>query len=481
MASFRAEVKPISRTKSTTKKGQNAVAAAAYRAGEELTDTNKYNPDATTHDYSKKTDVMSKNIILPKSLADQDFSIDRQTLWSAVEQHEVTQRGNKMKATARVAREWLLSLPHELSDAENIALAEEFAQKMADDLGVIADCCIHNPKLSSRAKEDDRNIHAHIMFTTRKATMTADGKLALSNKADSELDGTARKAKGLVKEHDYIKQVRSDWANMVNKRLLEHGISTVSSLSYKERNLDILPQTHHGRDYKADAKREHNYDIIRRNELVFKSRVDIVERFASAANESANSISRSTETSAKRLAYSERHVASSKQRLDISERHVESFNTLAERANQIFARPIRPSLDLIEQAISKYWSIEEWRPTIQKSDWAGGGTRPNPEPDPSDDFNHRQQVMIENIQKHLIGLDGDSVSSDSLRRTLADPENKQLLTLLTDPEREQAEFERPVAPVSIEVPIVAIEPIERDDEPQQTRKSAPTPRNTPNW
>ena len=39
MALYRAEVKPISRGK-----GHNAVAAAAYRAGEELTDTNQFNP-----------------------------------------------------------------------------------------------------------------------------------------------------------------------------------------------------------------------------------------------------------------------------------------------------------------------------------------------------------------------------------------------------------------------------------------------------
>ena len=52
----------------------------------------------------------------------------------------MTQRGQQMKSNARVAREWLLALPHELSNTENIELAEEFALRMANDLGVIADC-----------------------------------------------------------------------------------------------------------------------------------------------------------------------------------------------------------------------------------------------------------------------------------------------------------------------------------------------------
>ena len=85
MALFRAEVKPISRGK-----GHNAVAAAAYRSGEKLEDTNLYNPHRTEHDFSKKSDVLHKAIILPTALAQPDFSISRQELWSQVEAHEVT-------------------------------------------------------------------------------------------------------------------------------------------------------------------------------------------------------------------------------------------------------------------------------------------------------------------------------------------------------------------------------------------------------
>src|SRR5699024_2544093 len=79
MAIFRAATNHISRGK-----GHNVVAAAAYRAGEKLTDTNKLNPNATTHDYTKKHGVLAKKIVLPITLSDKGFSIDRQELWSSV-------------------------------------------------------------------------------------------------------------------------------------------------------------------------------------------------------------------------------------------------------------------------------------------------------------------------------------------------------------------------------------------------------------
>ena len=295
MALFRAEVKPISRGK-----GHNAVAAAAYRAGEKLEDTNLYNPHRTEHDFSRKSDVLHKAIVLPTALVDAGFTISRQDLWSQVEAHEVTQRDKKMKAGARVAREWLLALPHELSREDNIALAKAFTKRMVEDLGVIADCCIHDPSLKSRAtapkpstntadkeseSEDERNIHAHIMFTTRKATLNAQNELVFTDKADCELDGTARKKKGLVKEADYLKEIRALWAEMLNERLVAHGIAPVTAASYQDRNLDVIPTIHTGRDPLTDAKRSANHVITQRNEHVFKERLDTLQRLAHRANE----------------------------------------------------------------------------------------------------------------------------------------------------------------------------------------------------
>lgn len=474
MALFRAEVKPISRGK-----GHNAVAAAAYRAGEKLEDTNQFNPKRTTHDYSKKSDILHKRIILPAQIADAGFFINRQDLWSKVEEHEVTQRGQKMKKDARVAREWLLALPHELSNEENVALAEEFATTLANELGVIADCCIHSPKLATNnddltpkptsstadkesTQEDERNIHAHIMFTTRKATINAAGALQFTDKVDCELDGTARKKKGLVKEDDYIKQIRSMWAAMINRRLVKRGIKEVSHLSYRDRNLDILPQVHEGKDPLTMNKKAHNNDITRRNELVFKSRINTLQRLANRANEQPIATNRFLERTSKAVAnnkqdlsqldkgigYSKQRIYLSEQIIDRGKSRTDNYDEQAEKFNQLTARVNRlsyqPSGALIEKAVKRYRNIMFYEPILYASNWTGAPTRPNPEPDPRPLYNERQLNILENIEERLRGFNNNYFSSDNLDKSLTKHSNKWLLTMLLDPNKDQAHYEEDI-------------------------------------
>ena len=83
-------------------KGKSAVAAAAYRSGEKL--TNEW--DGMTHDYTRKGGVVHTEIMLPPH-APPSFS-DRSTLWNSVELYE--KAGN-----AQLAREIDAALPIELS------------------------------------------------------------------------------------------------------------------------------------------------------------------------------------------------------------------------------------------------------------------------------------------------------------------------------------------------------------------------------
>ena len=83
-------------------KGKSAVAAAAYRSGEKL--TNEW--DGMTHDYTRKGGVVHTEIMLPPH-APPSFS-DRSTLWNSVELFE--KAGN-----AQLAREIDAALPIELS------------------------------------------------------------------------------------------------------------------------------------------------------------------------------------------------------------------------------------------------------------------------------------------------------------------------------------------------------------------------------
>ena len=94
-------------------KGKSAIAAAAYRSGEKL--TNEW--DGMTHDYTRKGGVVHTEIMLPPH-APPSFS-DRSTLWNSVELYE--KAGN-----AQLAREIDAALPIELSREEQIRLVREY-------------------------------------------------------------------------------------------------------------------------------------------------------------------------------------------------------------------------------------------------------------------------------------------------------------------------------------------------------------------
>ena len=106
--SFHFSVNIISRGK-----GKSAVASAAYISGEKI----KNEWDGVTHDYTKKQGVISKEIFLPDH-APEEYK-DRKTLWNSVELFE-------KNSNAQLARNFIISLPKELSIEENKKMIEEF-------------------------------------------------------------------------------------------------------------------------------------------------------------------------------------------------------------------------------------------------------------------------------------------------------------------------------------------------------------------
>ena len=227
MAIFIASTKSISRGN-----GQSAVASASYRAGGELEDK-RY---GKTHDYSKKHGVMSADIIFPSALAAANADIDRSDLWNKAESAE-------KRKDARVAREWLINLPYELSAKDRKTLAHKFAQTLADRYGTIADCAIHKPTQREIDRgADPRNFHAHIMFTTRTAALGNNNEIILTEKADIELSDTKRHKLGMERVSVEIKEVRQLWEQLANEKLAEHKHDLIDCRSYADQGKDIEPQ-----------------------------------------------------------------------------------------------------------------------------------------------------------------------------------------------------------------------------------------------
>ena len=227
MAIFIASTKSISRGS-----GQSAVASASYRTGVALEDT-RY---GKTHDYSKKLGVMSADIILPSALAVANAAIDRCELWNKAEAAE-------KRVDARVAREWLVNLPHELSEQDRKELAHTFAQTLADRYSTIADCAIHQPTQKEIERgADPRNYHAHIMFTTRSAALDDKNEIVLTDKATIELSDKKRRSLGLERVSEEIKAVRLIWEQIANDKLAQYHHEQIDSRSYAEQGIDIEPQ-----------------------------------------------------------------------------------------------------------------------------------------------------------------------------------------------------------------------------------------------
>jgi hypothetical protein len=87
--------------------GSRVTRAAAYRAGERI----RNEGTSEVFDYSSRRDVSYKEIVLPADLAGRDdmaWTQDRSTLWNAAEHAG-------LRCNSRLAREWLVFLPPELS------------------------------------------------------------------------------------------------------------------------------------------------------------------------------------------------------------------------------------------------------------------------------------------------------------------------------------------------------------------------------
>ena len=132
MAIYHCSLKTLSRSK-----GHSAVAAAAYRAGALLIDERS----GKTHHYKNRKGIIDAFITLPKSAPNE--YLNRSVLWNAAEQAD-------NRKNSRTARELVLALPHELSDAERAGLTQDMSGWLMERYGVAVDAAIHCSRFGQR-------------------------------------------------------------------------------------------------------------------------------------------------------------------------------------------------------------------------------------------------------------------------------------------------------------------------------------------
>lgn len=254
-------------------KGKSAVAAAAYRSGEKL--TNEW--DGMTHDYTRKGGVVHTEILLPPH-APPSFS-DRSTLWNSVELFE--KAGN-----AQLARELDAALPIELSREEQIRLVREYCSSQFVSKGMCVDFAIHDT--------DSGNPHCHIMLTMRP--LDERGAWAAKSKKEYDLDENGERIRlqsGRYKTHkvdltgwnsqENALIWRKAWADISNEFLERAGSpERIDHRSNAERGIDEIPTVHMGvaacqmeKKGIATEKGELNRNIQKANRLIREIRAQI--------------------------------------------------------------------------------------------------------------------------------------------------------------------------------------------------------------
>ncbi|WP_068455238.1 MobQ family relaxase [Aedoeadaptatus pacaensis] len=262
--SFHFSVNIISRGK-----GKSAVASAAYISGEKI----KNEWDGVTHDYTKKQGVISKEIYLPDH-APKEYK-DRKTLWNSVELFE-------KNSNAQLARNFIISLPKELSIEENKKMIEEYIQTNFVKEGMIVDLAIHD-----ESREGNQNIHAHIMTIVRP--INEDGTWGQKSKKEYILDEKGEKVlnkNGKPKtrkvelttwnDKGNVEKWRENFSNLCNEYLAKNKIEKrVDHRSFKRQGIKQIPTIHLGASASAmerkgirTEKGDINREIKKQNELL---------------------------------------------------------------------------------------------------------------------------------------------------------------------------------------------------------------------
>ena len=233
MAIYHCSIKIISRGK-----GKSAVAAAAYRSGETL--TNEY--DGVTHDYTRRGGIVHTEILLPDN-APAEYS-GRGVLRNAVEKIEKAKN-------AQLAREIEIALPQELTREQGISLVREYVKEQFVNAGMCADIAIHD--------KQDGNPHAHVMLTMRP--IEKDGTWGAKQKKEYILDRDGNKIYDPKKRQYKCKSIpatdwneqskaedwREAWAEICNQYLARgNHAERIDHRSYERQGIDQIPTVHLG-------------------------------------------------------------------------------------------------------------------------------------------------------------------------------------------------------------------------------------------
>jgi Ti-type conjugative transfer relaxase TraA len=169
-----------------------------------------------------KRGVVHSEVMLPENAP--DAWSDRERLWNDVEAFEV-------RKDAQLVREVEFAIPRELTQAQGIELARDFARSEFVDRGMIADLNVH----WDVGEDGMPKPHAHVMLTMRAVDENGFGpKVRDWNRTE------------------LVERWRERWAELANERLAELDIDArIDHRSLEAQGIALEPQSQIG----ASAKR----------------------------------------------------------------------------------------------------------------------------------------------------------------------------------------------------------------------------------
>ncbi|MDB6025860.1 MAG: MobA/MobL family protein [Verrucomicrobiales bacterium] len=238
MAIYRLEAKIIGR-KAKDKTGKaipgkqvSIVAKAAYRSGDKLKDEKT---DKTYNYRSRGQEVAHAEILAPgnapawlaaETTREGKRSL-RERLWNAIEKAE-------KRSDSQLAREFIASLPKELSKEQRIELVRNWCQEEFVEKGFVVDFAVHKSKT-------EKNPHSHILVALRPIEKEGFGK-----KPDTAGKFNGRGAAGIGAKND-LEAWRESWEKHVNAALESAGRDErVDHRSLKDRGIDRIPEDKKG-------------------------------------------------------------------------------------------------------------------------------------------------------------------------------------------------------------------------------------------
>jgi len=205
--------------------GRSSVAAAAYRSGERLVDERT----GLVHDYTKKSGVEYSRVYTPYNAPEE--MRDREKLWNAVEKKE-----NRKNSTT--AHELELSFPHEFNAMQRREAGDSISRELMKRYNCAVDIAIHHPNREG----DQRNFHAHVLFTTRGFDESTKDGWSKNKFRDLSADKITVDDKSHNRGVLEIKSLRKFTADEMNHIAQRDNLEVKTEhLSYKERGIEKEP------------------------------------------------------------------------------------------------------------------------------------------------------------------------------------------------------------------------------------------------